>query len=72
MLIGYLSYVPRSLDICKISLLLMSNNLLRISVSVVEDEYLQLKKLSRPGTSIGFLIREAIRDFLITDKNSQK
>ncbi len=50
----------------------MSKNLLRISVSVVEDEYLQLKKLSRPGISIGFLIREAISDFLITDKNSQK
>ncbi len=50
----------------------MSKNLQRISVSVVEDEYLQLKKLSRPGTSIGFLIREAIRNFLITDKNSKK
>ena len=51
---------------------IMRNNLLRISVGVVEDEYLQLKKLSKPGLSIGFLIREAIRDFLITDKNSQK
>ena len=50
----------------------MSNNLLRISVGVVEDEYLQLKKLSKPGTSISFLIREAIRDFLTTDKNPQK
>jgi len=64
--------VSRQLDTYQTNLLLMSKNLLRISVSVVEDEYLQLKKLSRPGISIGFLIREAISDFLITDKNSQK
>ena len=65
--------MPRQLDTYKnISLLFMSNNLLRISVGVVEDEYLQLKKLSKPGTSISFLIREAIRDFLSTDKNPQQ
>ena len=65
--------MPRQLDTYKnISLLFMSNNLLRISVGVVEDEYLQLKKLSKPGTSISFLIREAIRDFLTTDKNPQQ
>ena len=42
----------------------MSKNLKRISVSVDEDEYEQLKDLSRAGLSIGFLIREAIQDFL--------
>ena len=39
-------------------------NLKRISVSVDEDDYAQLKDLSRAGLSIGFLIREAIHDFL--------
>ncbi len=42
----------------------MSKNLKRISVSVDEDEYEQLKDLSKAGLSIGFLIREAIHDFL--------
>jgi len=41
-----------------------NKNLKRISVSVDEDEYEQLKDLSRAGLSIGFLIREAIHDFL--------
>ena len=67
--ISYVLYVSNPRQVLN-KLLLMSKNLLRISVSVVEDEYLQLKKLSKPGTSIGFLIREAIHDFLITDKNS--
>jgi len=39
-------------------------NLIRISVSVDEDEYKELKDLSRAGLSVGFLIREAIHDFL--------
>ena len=39
-------------------------NLIRISLSVDEDEYKELKDLSRAGLSIGFLIREAIHDFL--------
>jgi len=42
----------------------MKKNLIRISVSVDEDEYEQLKDLSRTELSIGFLIREAIHDFL--------
>ena len=42
----------------------MSKNLKRISVSGEEAEYEQLKDLSRAGLSIGFLIREAIHDFL--------
>ena len=41
-----------------------NKNLKRISVSVDEDDYAQLKDLSRAGLSIGFLIREAIHDFL--------
>ena len=48
---------------------IMKSNLQRISVSVVENEYQQLKQLSKPGISIGFLIREAIHDFLINSKN---
>ena len=43
---------------------IMNKNLKRISVSVDEDDYAQLKDLSRAGLSIGFLIREAIHDFL--------
>tara|TARA_R100000655_G_scaffold2668_2_gene10447 strand:+ start:2382 stop:2546 length:165 start_codon:yes stop_codon:yes gene_type:complete len=39
-------------------------NLIRISLSVDEDEYKELKDLSRAGLSVGFLIREAIHDFL--------
>ena len=42
----------------------MKKNLIRISVSVDADEYDQLKDLSKAGLSIGFLIREAIHDFL--------
>ena len=42
----------------------MSKNLKRISVSVDLDEDEQLKYLSKAGLSIGFLIREAIHDFL--------
>ena len=41
-----------------------NKNLKRISLSVDEDDYAQLKDLSRAGLSIGFLIREAIHDFL--------
>ena len=37
----------------------------RISVSVNPDDYQHLKDLSRAGLSIGFLIREAIHDFVI-------
>tara|TARA_Y100001951_G_C11187547_1_gene209530 strand:+ start:22 stop:186 length:165 start_codon:yes stop_codon:yes gene_type:complete len=36
----------------------------RISVSVDENDYEELKKLSKAGLSIGFLIRESISDFL--------
>ena len=39
-------------------------NLIRISLSVDEDEYKELKDMSRAGLSVGFLIREAIHDFL--------
>ena len=48
---------------------IMKSKLQRISVSVVENEYQQLKHLSKPGISIGFLIREAIHDFLMNSKN---
>jgi len=40
----------------------------RISVSVNPDDYQHLKDLSRAGLSIGFLIREAIHDFVIKTK----
>lgn len=43
---------------------MISKNLIRISVSVDPDNYQLLKSLSRPGLSTGFLIREAINDFL--------
>ena len=46
----------------------MNKNLKRISVSVDEDDYQELKDLSRAGLSIGFLIREAIHDFLARTK----
>ena len=36
----------------------------RISVSVDSQEYDELKKLTRSGMSVGFLIREAIHRFL--------
>ena len=42
----------------------MNNNLLRISVSVDKEDYEKLKGFSKPGLSTGFLIREAIHDFL--------
>ena len=40
----------------------------RISVSVNPDDYQHLKDQSRAGLSIGFLIREAIHDFVIKTK----
>ena len=43
----------------------MNNNLQRISVSVDKEDYEKLKGFSKPGLSTGFLIREAIRDFLL-------
>ena len=46
----------------------MSQNLQRISVSVDKEEYEELKKHTRAGLSIGFLIREAIHDFLARTK----
>ena len=46
----------------------MNKNLKRISVSVDEDDYQELKDLSRAGLSIGFLIREAIHDFIAKTK----
>ena len=42
----------------------MNNNLLRISVSVDKEDYEKLKGFSKPGLSTGFIIREAIHDFL--------
>ena len=47
----------------------MNNNLQRISVSVDKEDYEKLKGFSKPGLSIGFLIREAIHDFLSKTKN---
>ena len=46
----------------------MNKNLKRISVSVDEDDYHELKDLSRAGLSVGFLIREAIHDFIAKTK----
>tara|TARA_R100001440_G_C2522676_1_gene119064 strand:+ start:4765 stop:4917 length:153 start_codon:yes stop_codon:yes gene_type:complete len=46
----------------------MNNNLQRISVSVDKEDYEKLKGFSKPGLSIGFLIREAIHDFLSKTK----
>ena len=48
----------------------MNNNLQRISVSVDKEEYEKLKGFSKPGLSIGFLIREAIHDFLSKTKKA--
>ena len=42
----------------------------RISVSVDSQEYDELKKLTRSGMSVGFLIREAIHRFLKEAKQS--
>ena len=50
----------------------MDNNLQRISVSVIPEHYEALKKLSSSGKSIGFLIREAIAEFLISSKENYK
>ena len=49
----------------------MSQNLKRISVAVDEQKYGELKNLSKPGMSIGFLIREAI-DLLLEKLESEK
>ena len=43
----------------------MNTNLQRISVSVDKEKYQKLKEFSKPGLSTGFLIREAINDFLL-------
>ena len=43
----------------------MKKNLQRISVSVDKEDYKKLKGFSKPGLSTGFLIREAIHDFLL-------
>ena len=48
----------------------MNNNLQRISVSVDKEDYEKLKGFSKPGISIGFLIREAIHDFLSKRKKA--
>ena len=48
----------------------MSKNLQRISVSVDKDEYEELKKFTRSGISIGFLIRESIHQFLEKNKKN--
>ena len=50
----------------------MSKKLKMISVCVDEEEYEKLKKLSKAGLSVGFLIREAISRFLKTVKRSKK
>ena len=46
----------------------MNKNLKRISVSVDEDDYQELKDLSRAGLSVGFLISEAIHDYIVKTK----
>ena len=43
----------------------------RISIGVEKEKYEQLKNLSKPGMSIGFLIREAI-DLLLEKLESEK
>ena len=43
----------------------------RISIGVEIEKYEQLKSLSKPGMSIGFLIREAI-DLLLEKLESEK
>ena len=48
----------------------MSQNLKRISVAVEEQKNGELKNLSKPGISVGFLIREAINDFLEKTKKN--
>ena len=42
----------------------MTKNLKRISISVDEDDYAKFQKLKQPGLAVGFLIREAMSDFL--------
>ncbi len=44
-------------------------NLQRISVCVDQHDYQLLTSFSKPGLSTGFLIREAIHDFLSKTKN---
>ena len=47
-----------------------ATNLKRISISVDPQEYEELKKLCRSGMSVGFLIREAIHEFLKKTKKN--
>tara|TARA_Y100001937_G_scaffold38536_1_gene54808 strand:+ start:147 stop:296 length:150 start_codon:yes stop_codon:yes gene_type:complete len=47
-----------------------NKNLKRISVSVDPQDYEDLKKLCRSGMSVGFLIREAIHNFLQETKKN--
>ena len=49
---------------------IMSQNLQRISVSVDKEEYEELKKHTRAGISIGFLIRESIHQYLEKNKKN--
>ena len=49
-----------------------NNNLQRISVSVIPEHYEALKRLSTSGKSIGFLIREAIAEFLLSSNENYK
>ena len=42
----------------------------RISVSVDSQEYDELKKLTRSGMSVGFLIRESIHQYLEKNKKN--
>ena len=46
----------------------MSKNLKTISVCVDIDEYEELKAYTKSGLSVGFLIREAIHDFIAKTK----
>ena len=49
---------------------IMSKNLKTISVCVDIDEYEELKTYTKSGLSVGFLIREAIHDFLKKTKKT--
>ena len=48
----------------------MNKNLQRICVAVDVDEYEKLKTYTKSGLSVGFLIREAIHDFLKKTKKT--
>ena len=48
----------------------MNKNLQRICVAVDVDEYEELKKHTRAGISIGFLIRESIHQYLEKNKKN--